>query len=100
MQDIIYWFPEENPYQNRVYEPWYNHGLFNPNNGRASDALYSLKAFADDETGVNQIPQLEDNGAYTDKAATPWTTLGGQVLSGRPTTKGIYVKGGKKVVVK
>ena len=100
VQAIIYWFPEENPYQNRVYEPWYNHGLFNPNNGRASEALYSLKAFADDETGVNQIPQLEDNGTYTDKAATPWTTLGGQVLSGRPTTKGIYVKGGKKVVVK
>lgn len=47
MMGLLYWFPEENPYNNRVYEPWYNHGLFNPNSGQVSEALFSLASYSD-----------------------------------------------------
>ena len=42
---LLYWFPEENPYNNHVYEPWYNHGLFSTSNGHAVEALYVLQEF-------------------------------------------------------
>lgn len=53
---ILYWFPEENPYNNNVYNPWYNHGLFNPNNGSAADGLFSLKAFLGDDIPGGDTP--------------------------------------------
>lgn len=42
---ILYWFPEENEYNNNVYNPKFHHGLFNTSSGMATDALFSLKAF-------------------------------------------------------
>lgn len=96
VKGLLYWFPEENPYNNHVYEPWYNHGLFNPNTGKVVDALFSLKAFAGDpeptaiqpvhRSGVSPRQQVYD-------------------LQGRranmPTDKhGAYIANGRKVVVK
>ncbi len=49
----------------------------------------------DDLTSIRTIDNVEntvDNGA--------WYTIDGTRLQGEPTTKGIYVRGGKKVVVK
>ena len=49
----------------------------------------------DDLTSIRTIDNVEntvDNGA--------WYTIDGKRLQGEPTTKGIYVRGGKKVVVK
>lgn len=52
--------------------------------------------FGDGETtGINSI----DNGKLTiDNDA--WYTLDGRKLQGMPTTKGIYIYNGKKVVIK
>lgn len=87
---ILYWFPEENPYNNRVYEPWYNHGLFNPNNGKATEGLFSLKAFL----GTTSITPLH-LPLTSDKN---WYTINGCRLMNSPTHKGVYIHNGKKII--
>ena len=96
---LLYWFPEENPFNNRVYEPWYNHGLFNPSNGRATDGLFSLKAFR----GELETTGIEDNahGSITSKrgAAGAYNLEGRrcQVAEGH---SGAYIVDGRKVMMK
>ena len=54
-----------------------------------------LSLTTDEPTGIKTIDNGEptvDNGA--------WYTIDGTRLQGEPTMKGIYVRGGKKVVVK
>ena len=46
-----------------------------------------------DNVNVNPNPNLNDNDAA-------WYDLGGRRLQGKPAQKGIYIKNGKKVVVK
>ncbi len=90
---IIYWFPEENPHNNRVYEPWYNHGLFDPNTGKAVEALFAMKNFV--STGIKGIADEKTN------AGQHIYTLDGRRVNGDAALrKGIYVKDGRKVVVK
>ena len=43
---------------------------------------------------------IEQHSTLNSQHSTPWYTLDGRVLSGMPTTKGIYIKNGKKVVIK
>ena len=92
MLGILYWFPEENPYNNHVYEPWYNHGLFNPSNGKVSDALFSLKALLPVTDALEEIEagQINDGKIYT--------IDGRQVLSVENLPHGIYIKNGKKFI--
>ena len=96
---LLYWFPEENPFNNHVYEPWYNHGLFNPSNGRATDGLFSLKAFR----GELETTGIEDNahGSITSKrgAAGAYNLEGRrcQVAEGH---SGAYIVDGRKVRMK
>ncbi len=88
---ILYWFPEENPYNNRVYEPWYNHGLFNPNNGRATGGLFSLKTFL----GTSDIQDIQTSQPQFNDT---WYSLDGRQLPEMPTNNGIYIHNGKKIM--
>ncbi len=89
---ILYWFPEENPYNNRVYEPWYNHGLFNPNTGKVSDALFSLQKLRGIYTPVENITtQPEQNGDI-------YTVEGLKVNNTDNLPHGVYIQNGKKIV--
>lgn len=45
-----------------------------------------------DGVGIEDVHVKDD--------VTPWYTLDGRTLNGKPATKGIYVRGGKKVLVK
>lgn len=100
MRGILYWFPEENPYNNRVYEPWYNHGLFNPKNGRASDALFSLKALRESSTAIEQLPQ-DNSRSNTLDANQPINTLDGRLITitdNGNLPHGVYIQNGKKII--
>ena len=72
---LFYWFPEENPKDNNVYEPWVNRGLFN--NGyndqtwnhwtkahQALPALYTLKRFLQTPSAIS-YKTTEQKGDYT-----------------------------------
>ena len=88
---LLYWFPEENPCDNRVYEPWYNHGLFSPSTGRAVDALFAFKALRGDLTPVTSVSgeHAAPQGTYT---------LDGRPVSDNERTGGILIQNGQKTL--
>jgi hypothetical protein len=49
----------------------------------------------DDATGIDNVQSSEFKVQSSD-----WYDLSGRKLSGTPTTKGVYIHGGKKVMVK
>ena len=51
----------------------------------------------DNTTGVIEVKGVKEVIGVNDNS---WYTLDGRKLSGKPTTKGIYVNSGRKVVVK
>lgn len=91
MTGILYWFPEENPFNNHVYEPWYNHGLFNPNTGKVSDALFSLKALNKVTTDVEMSHITTDEGII-------YTIDGRIVTDAENLSHGIYIQNAHKIV--
>ncbi|MBR1809702.1 MAG: glycosyl hydrolase 53 family protein [Paludibacteraceae bacterium] len=99
MKSILYWFPEENPYQNRVYEPWYNHGLFNPNTGQVSDALFSLQTLRGLPTAVETVG-IDAASRFPSPQDAPfvYTVDGRSVSNNGNLPQGIYIHNGKKYI--
>jgi arabinogalactan endo-1,4-beta-galactosidase len=93
---LSWWYPEANAKgcTGDLKNGWYNAGLFNNSNGRALDALYELKRFLGDETGLN--------GIYIDtKDESAWYSIGGSKLLGKPTsTTGIFINNGHKLLLR
>jgi len=52
----------------------------------------------EDENGTTAIMTVAADGRFVE--AEGWYTLNGVKLQGAPTEKGIYIRNGKKVVVK
>ncbi|MBQ7509370.1 MAG: glycosyl hydrolase 53 family protein [Prevotella sp.] len=93
---LFWWWPEDNGMK-QVTSGWWNAALYDHNTGKPYAALYELKNFRNDDTGVDNLQLTIDN--------SQWYTLGGNVLCPsssnlRPSTKGIYIHGGRKVMVK
>ena len=93
---LYWWFPEANEYwldweTKRVTDKWYNASLFDNETGKAQDALYELKTFVGDAAGISDltVDRQRDHQVYD---------LQGRSVN-RPT-KGLYIVGGRKVVVK
>ena len=62
----------------------------------------SVKAFkmnigADEATGIRTI---DNSQKVNDSASDVWFTLDGRSLGARPTQRGIYIKNGKKMIIK
>ena len=102
---LFYWFPEENPYGNRIYEPWQNRGLFNngygdawPNGNRALPAFYALREFAAGQPdAIDALPFSPSNRA--EDPAPDNSVVGNYDLSGCPVApghKGIVISRGHK----
>ena len=94
---LFWWFAEANEYgldwaTQRVTDGWYNASLFDNETGRALPALYELKTFLDGGTGI------QDNCIINDDLNASIFNLSGQRLAN--PKKGIFIKKGKKVIVK
>ena len=64
-------------------------------NDSGSSAKGFSIVFEDEEsTGISGIAET------TGTQADAWYTIGGQRLQGKPSTKGLYIVNGKKVIVK
>lgn len=66
------------------------------------DEAFSVKAFkmnigADEATGIRTI---DNSQKVNDSASDVWFTLDGRSLGARPTQRGIYIKNGKKMIIK
>ena len=95
---LFWWFLEANEYgldwnTKRVTDGWYNASLFDNETGKALPALYELKNFIGDDTGLAVIHNESLTNDHT------WYTLDGRRFSNKPTAKGVYIRKGQKVVV-
>ena len=90
--------------------------LFYPNAANNADGKYYLNAcrayfqltdpnttvrsfvlnFGDDETGIRDAERLNDKGQMINDN---WYTLDGRKLDGQPTKRGLYIHGGRTVVI-
>ena len=86
--------------QNRfyLYNPNYNGGTETPSDPEPDPApARILKIIKNDTTG---LLVLKDISNAENSATAHWYTLDGRRLSGKPTMKGLYIKNGKKFVIK
>ena len=102
---LFWWYPEYT-LNNIVFkndsEDWskdftsgyWNAALFHYKTGRALSALYELKNFVGDDTGIDAM----NHEPITNNRS--WYTLDGRQLTATPNQKGIYIHQGKKVIVK
>lgn len=93
---LSWWWAEANAYgcTGNLKEGWYNAGLFDNSNGCALDALYEMKSFLGESTGIGSpaINSANDDACYT---------ISGSRLTGKPaSTKGIFISNGRKLMVK
>lgn len=96
---LFWWWPEANEYgkSTQITSSWWNGTLFNNQNGRAFSAITHLKEFNPTATGIDQINATTTTEETTEKGST--YTLDGRQVNGQ-LQKGIYIRGGKKFVVK
>ena len=52
--------------------------------------------FGDEETGIRSLTASQPH----DLTTSDWYTLDGRRLSGKPTTSGLYISNGRKVIIK
>lgn len=93
---LSWWYAEANANgcTGDLKEGWYNAGLFDNSNGKALDALYEMKSFLGESTGIGSpaINSANDDACYT---------ISGSRLTGKPaSTKGIFISNGRKLMVK
>ena len=89
---LFWWWMEYNA-KGTSLSGWYNAPLFDSRTGKATSALYELKNFVGDATGISHItasPKHVDNH---------WYTLDGKRETS-PSTSGIYIKNHKKIAIK
>lgn len=97
---LIWWWPEANECgldwaTQRVTTGWYNSSLFHNETGCATSALSSLRKFAESGTGIASV-KAESGSAEESVYAID----GRRIDSTASLTKGIYIKGGKKIIVR
>ena len=66
-----------------------------PTDPQSANVLQFMLNFGEESTGIENVQHSTFN-----VQPEGWFTLDGRRLSGKPTTKGIYLRGGRKVVVK
>ena len=94
---LFWWFLEANEYglvweTKRVTDKWYDASLFDNETGRALPALYELKNFNDESTGIQ--------GTRTGDKDDTWYSLDGRRLNSAPHQKGLYISNRQKVLIK
>ena len=87
---FFWWWMEYNA-KGTSLNGWYNAPLFDSNTGKATSALYELKNFVGETSGINQATTSQ-------KEATDchWYTLDGKKIE-KPNKKGVYIRNNKKI---
>ncbi len=100
---LYWWYPEytlngivfkggSEDWNKNFTSGYWNAALFHYKTGKALKALYELKNFVGDNTGISTIS--------VDKKDNAWYTLDGRRLSAKPKTGGLYIHRGGTYVVK
>ena len=96
MDGLFWWFPEENGNgpNSKVLTNWVNRGLWDDNTHRALPALYVLKDFLDEQTGIHEA--TIGNTSISDGIFT----IDGKQVSKDQMTTGLYIVNGKKTMLR
>lgn len=104
---LFWWMPEDNEYwadDNPAREGWWNASLYTQNTGRPLAAMFELSRFLDhDVTGISAITTDQASGPSPARphAFYPegYTLLGQRISHSGQMSRGIYIIGGRKVVI-
>jgi hypothetical protein len=83
-------FPRQLPDQMRAFRAYFR--LKDP------DAVRSISMNLDDDGGATSLREIRNEELEMRNA--DWYTVDGRKLSGQPTAKGVYIKNGKKTIIK
>ena len=92
---LSWWYAEANAKgcTGNLSTGWYNASLFDNETGRALPALYELKNFVGNDTGIYGIKA----GC---QPSNTWYAIDGRQLTTRPSQQGIYINNSRKVAIK
>ena len=98
---LSWWYAEANAKgcTGDLKEGWYNASLFDNETGRALPALYELKNYVGEDTGINNV-EWDLESCISNPLQRGWYSLNGYRFSNQPESKGLYIHQGKKVVIK
>ena len=89
---LFWWWLEYNAYDTSL-SGWYNAPLFDSRTGQALPALAAICAFATSSSGVTDIPSVLPSESDV------WYDLHGRKIAA-PSTPGLYIRSGKKILLK
>ena len=92
VKGLFWWWPEDNGNKN-VTAGWWNAALYNHNTGAPYAAFYELKNFLPEGSGIGGIV----TSCQTDDS---WYDVTGRRLTKKPATKGVFVRDGRKIMVR
>ena len=90
---FFWWWMEYNA-KGTSLNGWYNALLFDSNTGKATSALYELKNFVGETSGINQATVSQKKASDSH-----WYTLDGKKIE-KPNKKGVYIRNNKKIAFK
>lgn len=102
---LFWWMPEDNEFwadANPARSSWWDASLYTQNTGKPLAAMFELQRFiGKDPTGI-VLPSISSCADLSTGLSVPFFyNLQGQRLSPTvPNRRGIYIKGGKKIVVR
>lgn len=107
VKGLFWWWIEDNGYK-KVTDRWWDAALYNHDTGKPYNAFYELKAFAPGATAIDDATTGVLSGSSAEITATVsyrprdtrWYNLQGQCFDSRPQRHGLYIVGGRKVVIK
>ena len=99
VKGLFWWMMEANEYghtgSSQVTEDWYNAALWGDEDGKVNPAFFKLQNFLP-ATGIEKL--RANDGSETSKAV--YDLQGRKVADGNaPLKKGIYIRGGKKMIL-
>ena len=93
LNNIVFVDGQKDDWSKDFTDGYWNGALFHYKTGKALAALYELKSFLDGSTGINDVR------SQTDDVSGAWYTLDGRRLTAKPNSRGLYINGGRKVIV-
>lgn len=90
---LFWWWLEYNAYGSQLNN-WYNAPLFDSRTGKATPALKTIASYGTGHTTVEML-----NSDYTDPNENAWYDINGRKFK-YPTSKGIFIHNGKKIVIR
>lgn len=99
VKGLFWWMMEANEYgrtgSSQVTKDWYNAALWDDNDGKVNPAFFKLQNFLP-ATGIEKL--RANDGSEASKAV--YDLQGRRVADGNaPLKKGIYIRGGKKMIL-